>query len=265
MGVSSKCGVQSKRKHKSHNSCVCVAGLSERLPWDVPGLWWCIPGRLVAFWGALPCPWDMCRIVSLTTLQTWSSWKCWQRASSASWWCEAAAGKSSPSTLNDSAPTHPPPSPPLPLPHHPLCSSLLSSCVCVYVCALIPHPCWLCNSVALKAAQTRRGGCADGLAKCHHLDLFDPQVDLHCADWTDPQPWAGCQNPITGANYANDTLGGYVFWEREREKERKMTGRKLFTFRQFAVDGFHLIYTALANDLLEGYYVNIGFTCLFTF
>ena len=28
MGVNSKHGVQSKRKHKSHDSCVCIAGFS---------------------------------------------------------------------------------------------------------------------------------------------------------------------------------------------------------------------------------------------
>ena len=70
------------------------------------------------------------------------------------------------------------------------------------------------------------------------------------------------QVPTTQMIHLVDMCSGR---EREREKERKMTGRKLFTFRQSAVDGFHLIYAALANDLLEGYYVNIGFTCLFTF
>ena len=42
-----------------------------------------------------------------------------------------------------------------------------------------------------------------------------------------------------------------------------MTGRKLFTIRRSAVDGFHLIYAALANDLLEGYYVNIFYLSIY--
>ena len=50
---------------------------------------------------------------------------------------------------------------------------------------------------------------------------------------------------------------------RERGKEKKMTGRKLFTIRRSAVDGFHLIYAALANDLLEGYYVNIFYLSIY--
>ena len=28
VGVNSKCGVESKRKHESHVSCVCIAGFS---------------------------------------------------------------------------------------------------------------------------------------------------------------------------------------------------------------------------------------------
>ena len=229
--MSSKCGVQSKRKHKIHDSCICVAGLSERLLWvwglreialglrfkrDCPGLFRGCDGLVLdSLWlseGHCPVhgtcaglfPWRPSRHGVPGSADRG------RRA------CPDGA-RQRPGSHHHLLlmilllSTHPRPHPyPYPITHFtaPCCQAV---CVWMCLCDLIPHPCWLWNSVALKAAQTRRGWCADGLAKCHHLDLFDPRVDLHCADWTDPQPWAGCQNPITGANYTNDTLGGYAF------------------------------------------------------